>query len=313
MMKKNKIWITGSNGMVGQALNRSLVKKNNYEVIKTTRKNFDQTNQNKTKNWIIKNQPDVIIITSALVGGIQLNSKIPADFLYENSMISLNIIRAAHEAKCGKIIFLGASCMYPKKAKQPFEEDSILDGKVEETNEGYAISKILGIKFIQLLNQQYGTSHIGIIPTASYGPNDCYDENKNHVIPALIKKIHNAKIKRQKNIILWGTGKAKREFIHVDDMARGILHIIENYKDKGAINLGTGEEITISKLSNTIADIIGYTGSIGFDKTKPDGIKRKILSDKKIKKLKWKSEISLEEGLKLAYLDYLNYLENAKS
>ena len=313
MMKKNKIWITGSNGMVGQALNRSLVKKNNYEVIKTTRKNFDQTNQNKTKNWIIKNQPDVIIITSALVGGIQLNSKIPADFLYENSMISLNIIRAAHEAKCGKIIFLGASCMYPKKAKQPFEEESILDGKVEETNEGYAISKILGIKFIQLLNQQYGTSHIGIIPRASYGPNDCYDENKNHVIPALIKKIHNAKIKRQKNIILWGTGKAKREFIHVDDMARGILHIIENYKDKGVINLGTGEEITISKLSNTIADIIGYTGSIGFDKTKPDGIKRKILSDKKIKKLKWKSEISLEEGLKLAYLDYLNYLENAKS
>jgi len=312
-MKKNKIWITGSNGMVGQALSRYLMQKNNYEVIKTTRRNFDQTNQNKTKNWIIKNQPDVIIVTSALVGGIQLNSKIPANFLYENSMIALNIIKAAHEENCRKIIFLGASCMYPKNAKQPFEENSILDGKVEETNEGYAISKILGIKFIQLLNQQYGTSHIGIIPTASYGPNDCYDENKNHVIPALIKKIHNAKIKRQKNIILWGTGKAKREFIHVDDMARGILHIIENYKEKGPINLGTCEEITISKLSNTIADIIGYTGSIGFDKTKPDGIKRKILSDKKIKKLKWKSKISLEKGLKLAYLDYLNYLENAKS
>ena len=194
--------------------------------------------------------------------------------------------------------------MYPKLAKQPFKESQLLDGKIEETNEGYAISKILGIKYIELLNQQHDCSHIGIIPTASYGPKDCYDENKNHVIPALIKKIHNAKIRNLKNITLWGTGKVKREFIHVDDMADGIMHILENYKEKSPINLGTGEEVTIEKLSKIISKIIGYTGKINFDKTKPDGIKRKVLSNEKLKKLKWKSKISLEEGLKLTYFDY---------
>ena len=304
MKKKNKIWITGANGMVGQALNRILMKNTYYDVLKTTRKNLDQTNQNKTQKWITKNKPDVIIITSALVGGIQLNSKNPADFLYENAIMSLNIMKAAHESNCKKIVFLGASCMYPKLAKQPFKESQLLDGKIEETNEGYAISKILGIKYIQLLNQQHGCSHIGIIPTASYGPNDCYDENKNHVIPALIKKIHNAKTRNLKNITLWGTGKVKREFIHVDDMADGIMHILENYKEKSPINLGTGEEVTIEKLSKIISKIIGYTGKINFDKTKPDGIKRKVLSNEKLKKLKWKSKISLEEGLKLTYFDY---------
>ena len=311
MKKKNKVWITGFNGMVGQALNRNLMQNSNYKVLKTTRKILDQTNQNKTQKWISENKPDVIIITSALVGGIQINSKIPADFLYENAIMGLNIIKAAHESNCRKIIFLGASCMYPKVAKQPFEENQILDGKVEETNEGYAISKILGIKYIQLLNKQHGCSHIGIIPTASYGPNDCYDENKNHVIPALIKKIHNAKMKKQKSITLWGTGKAKREFIHVDDMASGIIHILENYRENSPINLGTGEEVTIAKLSKTISKIIGYTGNINFDEKKPDGIKRKILSNKKLEKLKKKKRISLEKGLELAYLDYQNYLKKS--
>ena len=311
MKKKNKVWITGFNGMVGQALNRNLMQNSNYNVLKTTKKILDQTNQNKTQKWISQNKPDVIIITSALVGGIQINSKIPADFLYENAIMSLNIIKAAHESNCRKIVFLGASCMYPKDAKQPFEENQILNGMVEETNEGYAISKILGIKYIQLLNKQHGCSHIGIIPTASYGPNDCYDENKNHVIPALIKKIHNAKMKKKNSITLWGTGKAKREFIHVDDMASGIIHILENYSENSPINLGTGEEVTIAKLSKTISKIIGYTGNINFDVKKPDGIKRKILSNEKLEKLKWKSRISLEKGLELAYLDYQNYLKKS--
>ena len=311
MKKKNKVWITGFNGMVGQALNRNLMQNSNYNVLKTTKKILDQTNQNKTQIWISQNKPDVIIITSALVGGIQINSKIPADFLYENAIMSLNIIKAAHESNCRKIVFLGASCMYPKDAKQPFEENQILNGMVEETNEGYAISKILGIKYIQLLNKQHGCSHIGIIPTASYGPNDCYDENKNHVIPALIKKIHNAKMKKKNSITLWGTGKAKREFIHVDDMASGIIHILENYSENSPINLGTGEEVTIAKLSKTISKIIGYTGNINFDVKKPDGIRRKILSNKKLEKLKWKSRISLEKGLELAYLDYQNYLKKS--
>ena len=309
-MKKTKVWITGANGMVGQSLSRNLMHKINYDVLKTTRKDFDQTNQLKTKNWIIKNKPDVIIITSALVGGIQLNSKIPADFLYKNSIIALNIIQAAHNANCKKIVFLGASCMYPKKSKQPFDENSILEGKVEETNEGYAISKILGLKFIQLLNDQHNSKHISIIPTASYGPNDCYDETKNHVIPALIKKIYDAKKNNKKRITLWGSGLAKREFIHVDDMANGIIHILENYKEKTPINLGTGEEVTIKKLANTISKIIGYNGEIIFDKTKPDGVKRKILSNEKIKKIKWKSKITLKIGLEMAYQEYLKTIKS---
>ena len=296
--------------MVGQSLSRNLMHKINYDVLKTTRKDFDQTNKKKKKNWIIKNKPDVIIITSALVGGIQLNSKIPADFLYKNSIIALNIIQAAHNANCKKIVFLGASCMYPKKSKQPFDENSILEGKVEETNEGYAISKILGLKFIQLLNDQHNSKHISIIPTASYGPNDCYDETKNHVIPALIKKIYDAKKNNKKRITLWGSGLAKREFIHVDDMANGIIHILENYKEKTPINLGTGEEVTIKKLANTISKIIGYNGEIIFDKTKPDGVKRKILSNEKIKKIKWKNKITLKIGLEMAYQEYLKTIKS---
>lgn len=309
-MKKTKVWITGANGMVGRSLRRNLAHKSSYDVLETTSKNFDQTNQLKTKNWIMKNKPDVIIITSALVGGIQLNSKIPADFLYKNSIIALNIIQAAHDANCKKIVFLGASCMYPKKAKQPFDENSILEGKVEETNEGYAIAKILGLKFIHLLNVQHNSKHISIIPTASYGPNDCYDETKNHVIPALIKKIHDAKKNKQQKITLWGTGLAKREFIHVDDMASGIIHILENYKEKTPINLGTGEEVTIKKLANIISKIIGYHGKIIFDKTKPDGVKRKILSNEKIKKIKWKNKITLEIGLKMVYQEYLKTIKS---
>ncbi len=219
-------------------------------------------------------------------------------------MINLNIINAAHENNCKKIIFLGASCMYPKEAKQPFKEDSILEGKIEETNEGYGISKIIGLKMIQMINSQYNKSHISIIPAASYGPNDCYDETKNHVIPAMIKKFHEAKIKNKNKITIWGSGKVKREFIHVDDMANGIIHIMKNYKDTSPINLGTGEEISIKQLANLIKKIVGYNGDIIFDTKKPDGIKRKILNNDKLKKLKWKHKLSLEKGIEESYNNY---------
>ena len=305
MKKKNKIWITG-NGMVGKSLIKKLSEDKNYNILKTKKSDLDQTNQIKTDNWIKKNKPNTIIITSALVGGIQINAKIPATFLYENSMIILNIIKSAHENGCSKIVFLGASCMYPKLGKQPFKEDTILGGKIEETNEGYGISKILGVKFIEMLNAQYNTSHISIIPAASYGPNDCYDNDKNHVIPALIKKIYEAKINNKSKVVLWGTGKVKREFIHVDDMASGIMHIIKNYNDSGPINLGTGEEISIKNLASIISKIIQYTGKIIFDDTKPDGIKRKILDKSKIQKLKWKHKVSLHEGLSSQITEYIS-------
>ncbi len=303
MKKKNKIWVTG-NGMVGKALVKKLSTLKGYDLLITKKNKLDQTNQEKVNKWVKINKPDTIIITSALVGGIQLNSKLPATFLYQNSMINLNIINAAHENNCKKIIFLGASCMYPKEAKQPFKEDSILEGKIEETNEGYGISKIIGLKMIQMINSQYNKSHISIIPAASYGPNDCYDETKNHVIPAMIKKFHEAKIKNKNKITIWGSGKVKREFIHVDDMASGIIHIMKNYKDTSPINLGTGEEISIKQLADLIKKIVGYNGDIIFDTKKPDGIKRKILNNDKLKKLKWKYKLSLEKGIEESYKNY---------
>ena len=304
MKMKNKIWITG-NGMVGKSLAKKLANNKNYELLSTTKSELDQTNQDKTDNWIKNNQPNIIIITSALVGGIQLNSKIPATFLYQNSMINLNIINAARNNNCQKIVFLGASCMYPKNSSQPFKEDSIFDGKIEETNEGYGISKLIGLKMIEMINSQYNQSHITIIPAASYGPNDCYDETKNHVIPALIKKFHNAKIQNKDNVTIWGSGKPKREFIHVDDMASGIIHILENYKDNSPINLGTGKEYTIKEIANTIKDVVGYNGKISFDSSKPDGIKRKILDNKKLKRLGWNPKITIKDGIESTYQDFL--------
>ena len=304
MKMKNKVWITG-NGMVGKALAKNLVSNRDYDLLSTTKSELDQTNQEKTDAWIYNNKPNIIIITSALVGGIQLNSKVPATFLYQNSMINLNIINAARKNDCDKIVFLGASCMYPKNSKQPFEENSIFDGKIEETNEGYGISKLVGLKMIEMINSQYNHSHITIIPAASYGPNDCYDETKNHVIPALIKKFHNAKICNKENVTIWGSGKQKREFIHVDDMASGIVHILEKYKKNSPINLGTGQEYTIQDIANIVKDVVNYKGTISFDTSKPDGIKRKILSNKKLNELEWKPKITIKDGIKSTYEDFL--------
>lgn len=306
-MKKDNVWITG-NGMVGKALEKALSKNKKYNVIITPRKILDQTDQKKTNSWVGKNKPEIIIMTSALVGGIHLNSKIPSTFLYQNSILNLNIINAANENDCKKIVFLGASCMYPKKSKQPFDEKSIFEGRIEETNEGYGISKLLGLKMIEMINKEFNKKHLTIIPAASYGPNDCYDLKKNHVIPALIKKIHDAKIKNLKSISLWGTGNALREFLYVEDMADGIIHIMENYNDPSPINLGTGEEITIKNLSIIIKNVIGYKGKINFDSSKPEGVKRKILNNSKVKKLKWSPKFSLENGLEITYQNYLKEL-----
>ena len=198
--------------------------------------------------------------------------------------------------------------MYPKKSKQPFDEKSIFEGRIEETNEGYGISKLLGLKMIEMINKEFNKKHLTIIPAASYGPNDCYDLKKNHVIPALIKKIHDAKIKNLKSISLWGTGNALREFLYVEDMADGIIHIMENYNEPSPINLGTGEEITIKNLSIIIKNVIGYKGKINFDSSKPEGVKRKILNNSKVKKLKWSPKFSLENGLEITYQNYLKEL-----
>ena len=310
MMKNNKIWITGANGMVGKSLVSMLNKNPKYEVLETTRKDFDQTNQESVFNWFQKNKPDIVIITSALVGGIQYNSSNQADFLYQNSMILLNILNASlKHSKC-RVICLGASCMYPKKSEQPYQETSIMSGNVEPTNEGYAISKILGLKYIQMINDQFKKNYMCIIPSATYGPNDSYDATKNHVIPALIKKIHDAKINNDNEVILWGSGEAYREFIYINDMAEGIIHILENYKKNEPINLGTGNEVTIKNLAILISKIVGFEGEINFDISKPDGMKRKILDSTKIETLGWKHKTSLKKGLEETYKNYLSILED---
>jgi GDP-L-fucose synthase len=306
MKNKNKIWITGSNGMVGQAIKRFISKSQSYNILESTKEDFDQTNQYETKRWLEKNNPDTIIITSALVGGIQVNSKYPLDFLYQNSMIALNIINGANEINCKRLVFLGASCMYPKNSKQPFHESAILDGKIEKTNEGYGLAKILGTKLVEFMNIQHNRKYISIIPAASYGPNDCYDEKTNHVIPALIQKFHNAKINNNDSVEVWGSGKAKREFLHVDDMASGIIFLLENYFESSPVNLGTGEEVTIKELAKLISKVVDYKGQIIFDESKPDGIPRKILDSSKIQNLGWKPSISLFDGLEKTYHTYLD-------
>ncbi len=302
---KNKIWITGANGMVGKSLSNTLRNNSKYELLRTTKNDFDQTDQEALYRWFESNNPDFIIITSALVGGIQYNSSHQADFLYQNSMILLNILNASLKFNAKKVVFLGASCMYPVNAAQPYKEESIMDGKVERTNEGYAISKILGLKYVQMINEQFKKNYICIIPAASYGPNDSYDSSKNHVIPALIKKMHDAKLKNHSEIVLWGSGNAKREFLYVDDMAQGIIYILENYKSNEHINLGTGFEITIKDLAKLISEVVNFKGEIKFDTSKPDGMDRKVLDSSKINNLGWTPKTSLKNGIIATYANYL--------
>mgnify|MGYP001184494891 CR=1 FL=1 len=299
-----KIWITASKGMVGNALIRRLEQDSSYKIISTCKNDLDQTNQSAVDDWIKHYSPDQIIICSALVGGIHYNDSTSADILYTNSQITLNIINSAFRYGCNNLIFLGASCMYPKDADQPLKEQSLMEGKIEETNLGYGLSKILGSKLVDLYNKQHHTCYKCIIPAASYGPNDCFDDKKNHVIPALMNKIHIAKIEKKSCIDIWGSGNALREFIHVDDMADGIIYIMENYKGKSLINLGSGEEVSIKKLAQTLCKIINYKGDINYDTSRPEGVKRKILDSSKLQKIGWSPKIPLEQGLKEMYENY---------
>lgn len=304
MSYKKKIWITGSSGMLGKRL-CSILKKSDNSILEGNTKIFDQTIQKNVRDWLQINMPDEIIVTSALVGGINFNLSNSAEFLYKNSMIALNIIQAAHDLNIKNLVFLGSSCMYPKNANQPIEESSLTHGEIEFTNESYGIAKILGVKLIEKINTQYNRKYLTIVPTAAFGPGDIYDEKKSHVIPTMIMKFHNAKVKNIKKLTFWGTGEAQREFIFVDDMAEGILFIKDNFKKNEMINLGTGIEIKIKELAFMIAEIIDYKGQIIFDKSKPEGVVRKILDNKKIKDLGWKPKFSLEEGIEITYKDYL--------
>jgi len=298
-----RIWVAGHNGMVGRAVARALEERD-CTILTVGRDELDLTRQLEVEAWISKVKPDAIIICAAKVGGIVANSAYPADFLYNNIMIEANIIHGAYNQNVEKLLFLGSSCIYPKFADQPLREDALLTGSLEPTNEWYAIAKIAGIKLCQAYRKQHGCNFISIMPTNLYGPYDNFNLETSHVIPALVRKFHEAKVEGRKVVEVWGTGNVRREFLHVNDCANGILFILENYSGHSHINLGAGFDVTITELAQKISQVVGFNGDLIFDKSKPEGTPRKLLDINEISNLGWKSQISLMEGLKDTYSYY---------
>lgn len=299
------IWVAGETGLVGSSIIRNL-QVENCKIISAPHDILDLTNQKQTYDWLQNNKPDIIIMAAGKVGGIGANSNNQAEFLNQNLSMAQNVIHGAHLADIDRLLYLGSSCIYPKNAKQPIDENELLSGSLEPTNEGYALAKIAGIKLCQYYYQQYGRAYISAMPTNLYGENDYFDEQKSHVIPSLILKIHKAKINGDKNVKLWGSGTPLREFLYVDDLAEAIIFLIKNYNDKTHMNIGSGDEISIQNLSLMLADIIDYNGEIIFDTNKPDGMMRKLLDSSKINDMGWNSQIDLRSGLTKTYQWFLN-------
>ncbi len=314
MNKTAKIYIAGHRGMVGSAILDNL-RKNAYDnFITATADKLDLRNQEATKSFIKEQKPDVVIIAAARVGGILANNEYPWQFLYDNLMIEANLINAAHENDVQHLIFLGSSCIYPKMAPQPLKEEYLLTGPLEPTNEWYAIAKIAGIKLCQALNKQYGRNYISMMPTNLYGPRDNFDLKTSHVLPAMIRKFHEAKINGHADVPLWGTGSPMREFLHVEDLAESIRFIME-YDGKleyDLINAGTGKDLTIKELANTVQKVTEHQGAITWDTTKPDGTPRKLMDVSLINTLGWKASISLEDGIQDTYQWFLENVDKVK-
>jgi len=307
MMEKDaKIYVAGHKGMVGSAIYRALIRQGYEHIIVKTHNNLDLCNQKAVQDFFRKEKPDYVFLAAAKVGGIMANSEALADFMYDNILLEMNVIHEAWRNACKKLLFLGSSCIYPRLAPQPMSEKCLLTGELEKTNEAYALAKISGLKYCEFLNRQYKTNYISVMPTNLYGPNDNYHPTHSHVLPALIRRFHEAKINGSNNVVCWGTGKPLREFLYVDDLADACVFLMNNYTGNETVNLGTGKEITISELTQLVAQIIGYNGKISWDKNKPDGTPRKLLDISKLKKLGWHYQTELEEGIKLTYLDFLN-------
>ena len=299
-LTNKKIFVAGHKGMVGGAVMRAL-QKENCQPLTVERSQCSLTEQSQVRDWMNTNKPDAMIICAAKVGGILANDQMPAEFIYENLMIEANLIHAAYQANVKKVLFLGSSCIYPKFAEQPITESALLTGALEPTNEWYAIAKIAGIKLCQAYRKQYGVDYISAMPTNLYGPGDNYDLDTSHVIPALLRKCHEAKVANAPDMTVWGSGKVMREFLHVDDCAAGILFLLKNYSDMEHVNLGSGEDVTIKELAQTICQTVGFKGGLTFDASKPDGTPRKLLDTSKINQLGWQHSISLSDGLTDAY------------
>lgn len=304
-MSTRRIWVAGHKGMVGSAITRFLAKRGD-EVLKADRSVVDLRNQIGVEVWLKQNRPDAIVFAAAKVGGIYANDTFPADFIYDNLAIEANIIHSAHLAGIDRLVFLGSSCIYPKFAPQPIKEDALLTGPLEPTNEWYAVAKIAGIKLCQAYRKQYGRHYISVMPCNLYGPGDNFDPLTSHVLPALIRKFHEAKVEGHSEVVVWGTGSPLREFLHVDDLARGVVFCLDNYDEYEHINCGAGTEVTIRGLAEIIARVVGFSGKLVFDTTKPDGTPRKVMDSSRMAALGWRPEISLEGGIAGTYQWYLD-------
>jgi GDP-L-fucose synthase len=301
MNKDSKIYIAGHKGMVGSAILRKLQKEGFINIVVRTSKELDLCNQQAVKDFFVKEKPEYVFLAAARVGGIQANNTFRADFIYQNLMIQSNVIHYAYENKVKKLLFLGSSCIYPKLAPQPLKEEYLLTGFLEHTNEPYAIAKITGIKMCDAYRAQYGCNFISVMPTNLFGPNDNYDLNNSHVLPALLRKFHEAKKENKPFVEIWGSGTPKREFLYVDDCAEACFFLMEKYNEAGQINVGMGEDISIKDLAHLIKKIVCYEGELKFDSSKPDGTPRKLMDVTKIHSLGWKHKIGLEEGIRKVY------------
>jgi GDP-L-fucose synthase len=303
-----RIFVAGHRGMVGAAVVRRLASEN-CAVLTAPRSQLDLTNQQAVQDWMMKNHPDVVVLAAAKVGGIHANNTYPVDFLYQNLMIEANVIHAAHLADVPRLLFLGSSCIYPKHAAQPISEDSLLTGPLEPTNEWYAIAKIAGIKLVQAYRKQYGRDWISAMPTNLYGPGDNYDLASSHVLPALLRKFHEAKKNGAPEVVVWGSGTPLREFLHCDDLADALVFLLKTYSDDAHINVGSGVEVSIRELAESIAHVVGYQAKLTFDASKPDGTPRKLMDSGRLHALGWNGARALRDGITDAYGEFLHRAE----
>ncbi len=305
MEKSAKIYVAGHRGMVGSAIVRKLQSEGYRNILVKTHNELDLLDQVAVKEFFSTEKPEYVFLAAAKVGGIVANSRHLADFMYENMTLQMNVIHEAWNNDCKKLMFLGSSCIYPKFAPQPMKENCLLTSSLEETNEAYALAKISGLKYCEYLNRQYGTDFISVMPTNLYGPNDNYHPEHSHVLPALIRRFHEAKTSGASEVVCWGTGTPLREFLYVDDLADACVFLMNHYSGNETVNVGTGKELTIKELTELVAKVVGFTGKIGWDASKPDGTPRKLLDVTKLKELGWAHKTELEEGIALAYRDFL--------
>ncbi len=310
-IKGKRVWVAGHRGMVGAAVVRRLAREQ-CEILTVSRAEADLRDQQTVARWMEENRPQAVFIAAAKVGGIHANDHYPAEFLYDNLMIETNIIHAAYKTAAEKLVFLGSSCIYPKLAQQPMSEEALLTGPLEPTNEWYAIAKIAGIKLCQSYRKQYGCHFISAMPTSLYGPGDNFDLENSHVVPAIMRKAHEAKLVGAESITIWGTGRPLREFLHVDDCADGVVHLMKQYDGYDHVNVGFDADLSIAELAQVICRVVGFTGELIYDASRPDGTPRKLMSSARLRAIGWKPSIALEEGLAGTYRWFLDQQDNLR-